>query len=77
MGGYLGLARIHTLDRVENAGDDSINLDSVFHGRLLPDINSISIQSSSVSVMFEDVQAAPYQRNVEALVSKLRRRYVV
>ena len=77
MGGYLGLARIHTLDRVENTGDDSINLNSVFHGRLLPGVNSISIQSSSASVMSGDVQAAPYQRNVEVLVSKLRRRYVV
>ena len=76
MGGCFGLACIYTLDRTTDADDDSINLVHVFHGRL-PDITSISIQSSSVFIMPGDVQAAAYQRNVEALVSKLRRRYVV
>ena len=76
MGGYIGLACVHTLDRVENTGDDSINVEHVLHGRL-PEINFISIQFSSFFTMSGDVQAAPYQRNVEALVSKLRRRCVM
>lgn len=73
MGEYLGLACIYTLDRVENT-NDSINLDHVFHGRL-PEITSISIQPSPAVTMPGDAQEAAYQRSVEALVSKLRRRY--
>ena len=76
MGEYLGLACIYTLDRVENTCNDSINPDQIFHGRS-PKIASNSIQPSSALTMPGDVQAAAYQRNVEALVSKLRRRYVV
>ena len=62
---------LHTLVRVENPCNDSINL---FHGRL-PEITSTSIQPSPAFTMPGDVQAAAYQRSVEALVSKLRRRY--